>query len=331
MKNSSGTITLTWGDVCENHIGNKQIGTKRKNGFSLEELQNAKCNFDKLGCETKLYQLNGLLLNKTDEELIVTNKSKKKIPLIRCKFCKKGFLKPEKVQDHVIQCEYDGGLCEKFGKEKLQNFNRKYQELHSEKAYLLVVRNGVDKLLETLSSDSNKLFKKLCSLYWDRKFWCQRRKRVLNKNARANMCISDKACKANYEKGQGTVYSFSELKEINQIRSELSKLISEKAKQMQCEGNWYFDVSKCGIGLHGDTERYLVVGMRFGGTMNLCFQGFYQSKSIGRMFEINLNSGDLYIMSEKATGNDWKKRGKVTFRHCCGGKKWMEQVRKRMK
>ena len=38
----------------------------------------------------------------------------------------------------------------------------------------------------------------------------------------------------------------------------------------------------------------------------------------------NLNNGDVYIMSEKAVGNDWKKRNKITLRHATGCKKFTQ-------
>ena len=49
--------------------------------------------------------------------------------------------------------------------------------------------------------------------------------------------------------------------------------------------------------------------------MNLHFNWFYNSKSVGETLKLTLNNGDMYIMSEKAVGNDWKKRSIYTLRH----------------
>lgn len=38
--------------------------------------------------------------------------------------------------------------------------------------------------------------------------------------------------------------------------------------------------------------------------------------------KLNLHNGDMYIMSEKATGNDWKKRNTPTLRHSAGASKF---------
>ena len=49
--------------------------------------------------------------------------------------------------------------------------------------------------------------------------------------------------------------------------------------------------------------------------MVLCFSWHFQSKKVGEKLEIQLDSGDMYIMSEKAVGTDWKKRSIYTLRH----------------
>ena len=98
--------------------------------------------------------------------------------------------------------------------------------------------------------------------------------------------------------------------------------MGEKAKEMACEGNYYYDVSKCGIGFHGDGERKRVVGLRLGASIPLHYQWFTRSAPIGNRCELMLNHGDLYIMSEKAVGTDWMSSSKITLRHAAGSKKY---------
>ena len=74
------------------------------------------------------------------------------------------------------------------------------------------------------------------------------------------------------------------------------------------EANYYYDIKKCGIGFHGDSERKKVIGIRMGASLPLHFQWFQKSIPTGSRLELSLNHGDIYIMSEKTTGNDWKKR-----------------------
>ena len=91
---------------------------------------------------------------------------------------------------------------------------------------------------------------------------------------------------------------------------------------MACEGNYYYDVSKCGIGFHGDGERKRVVGLRLGASIPLHYQWFHKSRPVGERSIIMLNHGDLYVMSEKAVGTDWLLKNTLTLRHAAGSKKY---------
>nr|WIL03156.1 2OG-Fe(II) oxygenase [Cedratvirus borely] len=87
------------------------------------------------------------------------------------------------------------------------------------------------------------------------------------------------------------------------------------------EGNRYYDVNKCYIGFHGDSERRKVIGLRLGQPLPLYFAWWYQGKRISQYGEIELEDGDLYCMSSKAVGWDWKKKNTPTLRHAAGNKK----------
>ena len=87
-----------------------------------------------------------------------------------------------------------------------------------------------------------------------------------------------------------------------------------------CEGNKYNHDKYSGINWHGDTERRIVIAVRLGKTMSMSWQWYKSSSKIGNEFKFNLNHGDLYIMSEKASGFDWKKRSVKTLRHAAGEK-----------
>ena len=52
------TVTITFGEVCENHVGNQQIGDMAEEGFNLEDLERAKEYFEERGCECELKHLN---------------------------------------------------------------------------------------------------------------------------------------------------------------------------------------------------------------------------------------------------------------------------------
>ena len=114
---------------------------------------------------------------------------------------------------------------------------------------------------------------------------------------------------------------------MNFIKSYIEQFGS-KFNNLIAEGNLYNDSgNKTGIGYHGDAERSKVIGMRFGKTnesMPLYFRWFNNSKPISEPIQIKLNNGDIYIMSEKTTGYDWKKRSIYTLRHSVGADKYIK-------
>ena len=96
------------------------------------------------------------------------------------------------------------------------------------------------------------------------------------------------------------------------------------SKELVAEGNFYFDSSTCGVGFHGDDERKKVVGLRLstGGRPPLHYQWFKDKKPIGHRAVIQLDDGDVYVMSEKASGNDEKKTNIPTLKHATGAAKF---------
>ena len=51
------TVTLTFGDCAENHVGMEQIGERSEVGFNLKELQKAQEKFEDKDCDTVLVNL----------------------------------------------------------------------------------------------------------------------------------------------------------------------------------------------------------------------------------------------------------------------------------
>ena len=105
---------------------------------------------------------------------------------------------------------------------------------------------------------------------------------------------------------------------MSRMRAALPRVFGAKATALQAEINHYYDVAKCGIGWHGDSERKIVVCARLGAAMPMAFQWYQEGKAIGRMFTLTLAHGGVYAMSQKATGHDWKKRKVATLRHAAG-------------
>lgn len=256
MDKIHSTITLTFGEVAENHARMQQIGELANSGISIDELKLAQSKFEALGCRTEYIDLNAAL-----EASITTAKP----------------------------------------------------------AALLILRNGVDKLLGTTA---DALFDEHKDLPVDKHALMYGR--VVNKHARHNLCFSDADQEPDYEDGKGRIISFARLPLTSQIRAKLPDLIGPKAVGLQAEGNYYYDISKCGIGFHGDGERRIVIAARLGASMPIHYQWFHQNKPVGNRVEAIINHGDMYIMSEKAVGTDWKTRSTYTLRHAAGCPKFLK-------
>jgi hypothetical protein len=187
-------------------------------------------------------------------------------------------------------------------------------------AYLLTVKNAVNALLDD-ENGKDLLFKEQDELEKDTKAFMYGR--VVNKHARHNLCFGETHQMPNYEEGMGTVYAFDEVPLLKKIRCGLGEIIGEKGINLQAEGNYYYDVKKCGIGFHGDTERKKVIAFRLGAKIPLCYAWYHNNDVISDVITINnLKHGDMYVMSEKTTGFDWKSKTKYTLRHAAGCEKY---------
>ena len=148
--------------------------------------------------------------------------------------------------------------------------------------------------------------------------------RLCDKKARHNLCFADFDQLPDYENGKGTVVSYDHLPELSKLRAYLPTLLNMKATNLVAEANYYYDVDKCGIGYHGDKERRIVVGVRYGASFPLCFYWYQNSQRISQRIDLNLEPGDIYIMDEKACGQDAAKRLIPTLRHAAGCDKFVE-------
>lgn len=249
------TYTLTYGDVCENHVGMEKIGELSVDGLSIECLNNIAKQFPKYS------------------ELI-----------------------------------------------NLQH-NPTYPP-----AVLLIIRNGVNLLT---NGAYEELYAEQSALNPDTKAFM--RGRIVNKLARYNLCFSNEGHDPDFANGKGTVIEFQKVPLTRELKNILEKLFS--VSNLQCEGNYYYDTSKSTVGIqsHGDTERKIVIGVRLGDPMPLQFCWFKNFKPISEHFRITLNGGDIYAMSSKAVGCDWKRSSIPTLRHAAGSEDFLNKEIERIK
>lgn len=191
-------------------------------------------------------------------------------------------------------------------KTKLIKLNKLIDEEDADKATLLIVKNGIECFV-----DKKELYDEINNTKKDTKAYMYGR--VVNKKARYNNCFSDFSQEANYEEKKGTIINFKDVENLQKLRNNLCDLTERK--ELQCEGNYYYDVNKTFIGFHGDSERKIVIGCRLGKSFNIYFQWYYKGEKQGKLLKKKLRNGDIYFMSKKAVGTDWKTKNEFTLRH----------------
>lgn len=256
----------------------------------------------------------------------------------------------EKVENGPNQQQIGSSISEGLSCEEIKNIKKRFsskfsecksiivnlkialpdsQQEKAEDASILIVRNGARLLLES-ESKVDDLFKELQEsgnggLKWDSKYFDVRRQKVLNKRARHNLCFGPEHQDADYKNKKGTIYAFEEVPILSKLRDEITNLCeNKKIKDLFVEGNRYYDISKTGIGFHGDGERKITIGVRLGETIPLHYFWYHKTNRIGERIKITLNHGDIYFMSNKATGNDAKKRNILTLRHAAGCENYLK-------
>ena len=205
-------------------------------------------------------------------------------------------------------------------------------EGQADPAQVLIVQGGVNAILQD-PEGANKLEREVDKdETMDSKIWSAKHGGVVNKNARWNNCFGPKGQKANIAKKKGTIVAYNKVPLLKQIidwfyDAETEFYDKEEAVRMIAEGNYYYDET-CGIGAHGDAERWKAIGIRLGRPAPLGYRWRLRSKGVGKKVVFKFKHGDMYIMSEKAVGRFWKHRASLQLVHAAGAEKYMKQLDK---
>lgn len=218
-------------------------------------------------------------------------------------FVRQRFLDMGCLDCNIYNLKEMSGICDPAILEKMED------------AFVLIARRGVDYLLRDIGRDRITMFQEQNNLTPDSKAFMYGR--VVNKVARHNLCFSEEAQEPDYENKKGRVVAFRDVPETLYVKERLEGLFRIN-ESFVGEGNYYYDVRKCGIGFHGDSERKKIVAVKLGEVVPLHYQWFYNRLPVGNRIELFSGDGDVYIMSEKATGCDWKSSRKYTLRHAVG-------------
>lgn len=189
-------------------------------------------------------------------------------------------------------------------------------------AAVLVIRNGV----HYMKGDANALYAEQKNIPYDRLYFDARRQKTLNKRARFNVVFGDVGQTASADYRSYTVHAFDQLPHLNILRDTLPTYLGEDARALNAEGNHYY-ADGSGIGFHGDAERKIVVCVSLGRSTTLRYHwrkpgGSDHESDVGPI-DIQVNHGDIYVMSEKATGYDWRMTSKYRVVHAAGAAQYI--------
>lgn len=195
-------------------------------------------------------------------------------------------------------------------------------------AAVLVLRRFVQRLLgeDAVGKVEHELEHQMQNGKIDKQKYNKRRKVVQNKHKRWNNVMADFDQEPDIRNGKGTVVNMVHYPMIQALNNHAAMWLQQD-KPVICEQNRYYNIDKstdgtpCRIGWHGDKEREIVLGVRFGQAtkkMPMMFHAFYDCAAVGPRTTIHLNPGDAYMMSSKAVGTDWDTKVTMTWRHAAG-------------
>ena len=228
----------------------------------------------------------------------------------------------EMVENHNSMQKVGTEIDKGFSVEQLREIADKYDgefinlntDESQEPACIVIFRDGLTSLFGVTHQDA---FDEQAAIKHCRDKKAFMYGRVVNKKARHNLCFADFDQVADYENKKGTILDFKRLDCLQSVREKMGDVFGADFANLLAEGNYYYDVKNTYIGFHGDAERRKVVGLRLGAPFDLHYRWFKNGEG-GDVRSFTLNGGDMYIMSDKATGNDWKKKKGWTIRHAAG-------------
>lgn len=187
---------------------------------------------------------------------------------------------------------------------------------------LLIVRDPYpdlkDELFNIMSRDTETLDDNgfLNGVCWDKqKFQFQK---VVNSHARYNLCFSDLGSNlkrhSDIQNKKGTIYNIQAIPQLMELHNRISTLAN---CNLNCEGNYYYDLDKTYIKFHSDRERSKVIGYRLGDSFPLHFRYHNDTPAISEHVTFSLNHGDFYMMTDDARGKKIKGTN-ILLKHAAG-------------
>jgi len=113
---------------------------------------------------------------------------------------------------------------------------------------------------------------------------------------------------------------------LNRLRSALPNFFPSGIESLATDAYKYFEPNKNGFSYQGSRQ---VICVNLGHSLKVDFHWFHKGNPEGKPFHASMEHGDLYILSTKAMGADWEKKGVYSVQHAMGAQRFRQLAKKK--
>lgn len=201
----------------------------------------------------------------------------------------------EKPQQNTTYVEGDPRSA--YEQKQLEEYNKAVEN----PAYILIVRNAVQAILNT--ENTLELRAEQDKLPLETKMWFNNR--YVNSHKRSHCYFSEIAQEANEAKEQLYICDIKTQPLLNTIRCALPVIIDDAiAANLNCEG-FYYHYRTDRLDIRKDAHRRLNIGIHYNKTTHLTFVWRYNNirMKYSKNITFYLNDGDMYFLTDNISNN----------------------------
>lgn len=189
-------------------------------------------------------------------------------------------------------------------------------------AYILIIRkqfiNYADEILKTMkSSEGSNSEGIITGVNWDDN-------RIHNKKIVENRLFKKlifldineyyKLPFSNVD-NRGTIYNIRRIPPLFKLNEIFNSLFSIP---LYVEGTCYYNINECYTPMHQEKDRRRIINLHLGSSSILHFRWYHQTQQVSDLKNIQIDHGDLYIMTDITMGNIKDSKTKLFLKHSMG-------------
>ena len=187
--------------------------------------------------------------------------------------------------------------------------------------FILIIRNNgnniLDQLLQILITSESNSDGIITGVQWDTEKY--KNGQIKQSKEKYKLIFKDLyeeyKINSNYQLNKGTIYNYKRIPQLEYIKCFFESILYGP---FVIEGNCYYNKKECYTSMHRDKKRKKVIGLKLGGSSPLNFRWYHGTIRCSETKTIILNHGDIYILSELATGSIKEKLTKLFIKYSEG-------------